>query len=219
VLHSKPITSGLLTPLDYSGNHQDDEGDDNVDEGEEQQNDSGDAAAANGGDQLSDQQQLADTDQDMQTATNSDSSKDQQIVFQVISSGKKDSATENMLMKLFAWIKDLPEELQQQILSSFSVQQVLKFLENTLSPHKFIEDQSSFQVTQEKFETEHQPYGNYTGTSQELAKSNVGVPISLDGYTGETLSNGILMDLDPLQKLPVPLGLVHSFGDIGQLSS
>jgi hypothetical protein len=62
------------------------------------------------------------------------------------------STTETLLKKFLIWSKDIPEELHQQILPSFSIQQILKFLKTTLNPDKFIKDQLSFEATQEKFE-------------------------------------------------------------------
>jgi hypothetical protein len=68
------------------------------------------------------------------------------------------NAAEQWLMTLFAWIKDLSLELQQQALSSFNMQQMLKLLWEMTDPHKFITDQLNSKPIEEVFTTEYQRY-------------------------------------------------------------
>jgi hypothetical protein len=127
---------------------------------------------------------------------------------------KEKESPQSLLTTIFAWLKDLPEELQQQILSSFSVQQLLKFLETSLNPDKFVENQLSFESIQEKFEVEHQLYNNFTGTSQEYAQSNIDMPVPIDEYIGEQLNSDILVS-----KPSAHLDSYNFFGDIEQMAS
>jgi hypothetical protein len=121
--------------------------------------------------------------------------------------------SETLLKKFVTWIKDLPEELQQHILSSFSIQQLLKFLETTLNPDKFIENQLSSGAMH--FEVEHHhAISSFTGASQAYAQSNLKLRIALDEYIGEELISGILM-----LKSNSQLDALNFFSDIGQVVS
>jgi hypothetical protein len=127
---------------------------------------------------------------------------------------KEKESPQSLLTTIFTWLKDLPEELQQQILSSFSVQQLLKFLEATLNPDKFIENQLSFESVHDKFEAEHKLYHNFTGASQEYAQSNIDMPVPIDEYIGEQLNSGLLVS-----KPSAHLHSYNFFGDIEQTAS
>jgi hypothetical protein len=74
--------------------------------------------------------------------------------------GEQDSCRnkESLLTTVFTWIKDLSRALQQQILSSFSMHQVLEALEEVSDPNKFISEQLSSKQLEEIFTTEYQSY-------------------------------------------------------------
>jgi hypothetical protein len=71
---------------------------------------------------------------------------------------REESDTEALYKTLVVWIKDLPEGLQQQMFSSFSVQQILEFLEAMLNPNKSIEDQLSGEPVEKAFEFEYKSF-------------------------------------------------------------
>jgi hypothetical protein len=79
--------------------------------------------------------------------------------------------------------------LQQQLLSYFRTQQLLKFLETTLNPDKFISDQLSYGSMQEKFRLEHQKYyaNDYTSDLTESAQtSQKNYSAVIDAFTEAT---------------------------------
>jgi hypothetical protein len=80
---------------------------------------------------------------------------------------------ESLLTTVFSWIKDLTKSLQQQILSSFSMQQVLEALDEVSEPNKFISDQLSSKQLEGIFTTEYQSYYdtyNFVDSSTQYAQ-------------------------------------------------
>jgi hypothetical protein len=104
----------------------------------------------------------------------------QQQVTQINNEGQDTDESQAFLEKLLLWIKDISEELQLHILSLFSIQQMLKFIESTLNPDKFITYQLSVNAMEEQLGLEDQLYANFTGASQAYAQSKLDAPIPLD---------------------------------------
>jgi hypothetical protein len=98
------------------------------------------------------------------------------------------SGAEALYKTLFAWIKDLSEDQQQKLLSSFSTQLVLKLLEKITSPHKVIYDQLNSKPVEEVFVSECKSlYSQYddVNTTDCYARAS-----SIES-SGEVSSNGI----------------------------
>jgi hypothetical protein len=108
---------------------------------------------------------------------------------------EKESTVETLLKTLLAWINDLSEELQQQILSSFKIQQLMEFLETTLNPNKFIEDQLG-NKPDEVFASEYQNlYGSqeYNANTTDYATAIRDYPRFASIETsGNIFSDGVL---------------------------
>jgi hypothetical protein len=64
-------------------------------------------------------------------------------------------ATENLLMTLFTWIKELSKKQQEKLLSSFSMQRVLKSLE---ASDKIVIEQLNNKPLEYRFTTDYQKY-------------------------------------------------------------
>jgi hypothetical protein len=142
---------------------------------------------------------------------------DKQSFLQIGNSQDDTATAENLLMVLFPWIKDLPQELQQQILSSFIIQRVLEMLEGITHPDKFITDQLNNQSAEERFATDHTKYYG----QDELHQSNAQVDAQVkqdDSFifqnegTGTISCDGIL--IDPLLKYDINFGMPHLFGGL-----
>jgi hypothetical protein len=104
------------------------------------------------------------------------------------------SDAETLLKTLFAWIKDLSDEQQHKIMSSFSM--VLELLEGTVNPHKFIADQLSDKPVSEVFEKEYSDlYGLISAKANETdqASQEYSMPISIETNL-EILGKGIIAD-------------------------
>jgi ankyrin repeat protein len=123
---------------------------------------------------------------------------------------------EALLMKLFSWIEDLPEELKQQILFSSSTQLLLEILETITQPNKFIADMLSTSAIEESFKIH---YGQddlwQTHTQGEAQVSQYDSLISLNKEIVTITSDGILMDYLP--KHDINFGPSYVLGDLSGL--
>jgi hypothetical protein len=103
---------------------------------------------------------------------------------------------ETLLKTLFAWIKDLADEQQQQLLSSFSKQQLLELLDSTINPHKFIADQLGNKSIDEMFTLEYQQhYGDAieSNTTEYYAKASQQDSASIQDSPDAVLPIGLWM--------------------------
>jgi hypothetical protein len=118
-------------------------------------------------------------------------------------------------MTLFVWIKDLSKELKQQILSSFSMKQVLEMLEATTYHDKFVDDQLSSKPAEEIFISEHQKYYGQDDSVGDLTKyAQRHDSARLLNYDGLAVPSGeVLADL--LLNHDINFGTSYLFGDLG----
>lgn len=132
----------------------------------------------------------------------------------------KANTIEELLITLFTWLKDLPEEMQAQIIASSTMKPVLEMIENIVQPNKFIVDQLFSQAIEESFSIE---YKNHYGQDDSLqANSQAETQVSqydslvaLDETVGTIYSDGVL--IDHLPKYDINFGAPHILGGLASL--
>lgn len=139
----------------------------------------------------------AEQPSNQQQATESEASTEQSISYKEVLDVEE--SAEASLSRFFPWIKDLTEELQQQILSSSIMRPLLELLESITQPNKLIADQLSTKEIEESFSIEYQAhYGQdslYNTTMQAEAQvSQYDSLIDLSEGAGTIPSDGILID-------------------------
>jgi hypothetical protein len=104
------------------------------------------------------------------------------------------SDTETLLKTLLPWLKALLYEQQQKQFSLFG--KLLELLEQTINPHKVVDDQLSDKPVVEVFEKEYSDlYGLISTNETDHAKANqdYSMPISIEP-SGEILVKGIVIN-------------------------